>query len=57
MRAAGSGCKHANMAYSKVFLTSKWRQLIRLPKAVALPRNVKLVDIVAIGRRRIISPA
>ncbi|MDH6266620.1 virulence-associated protein VagC [Rhizobium sp. SG_E_25_P2] len=36
------------MAYSKVFLTSKGRQLIRLPKAVALPRNVKLMDIVAI---------
>lgn len=32
-------------------------QAVRLPKAVALPDDVKRVDIVAIGRTRIITPA
>ncbi|MEJ5020921.1 type II toxin-antitoxin system VapB family antitoxin [Ochrobactrum vermis] len=32
-------------------------QAIRLPKAVALPADVKRVDIVAVGRTRIIAPA
>lgn len=32
-------------------------QAIRLPKAVALPEDVKRVDVVAVGRTRIISPA
>ncbi|KRB57040.1 antitoxin [Rhizobium sp. Root708] len=32
-------------------------QAIRLPKAVALPDDVKRVDIVAVGRTRIITPA
>jgi antitoxin VapB len=32
-------------------------QAIRLPKAVALPDDVKRVDIVAVGRARIITPA
>ncbi|GKX55128.1 antitoxin [Leminorella grimontii] len=32
-------------------------QAVRLPKAVALPEDVKHVDIVAIGRTRIITPA
>jgi antitoxin VapB len=32
-------------------------QAIRLPKAVALPDNVKRVDIVAVGRTRIVAPA
>ena len=32
-------------------------QAIRLPKAVALPDDVKRVDVVAIGRTRIITPA
>ena len=31
-------------------------QAIRLPKAVALPDDVKRVDIVAVGRTRIIAP-
>jgi antitoxin VapB len=31
-------------------------QAIRLPKAVALPEDVKRVDVVAIGRTRVISP-
>ncbi|MDR6711971.1 antitoxin VapB [Pseudomonas hunanensis] len=32
-------------------------QAIRLPKSVALPDEITRVDIVAIGRTRIISPA
>ncbi|MEE4384496.1 MAG: type II toxin-antitoxin system VapB family antitoxin [Pseudomonadales bacterium] len=32
-------------------------QAVRLPKAVAYPESVKQVDIVAIGRARVISPA
>ncbi|EIK94245.1 SpoVT/AbrB-like protein [Pseudomonas sp. M47T1] len=32
-------------------------QAIRLPKAVALPDDVKRVDVVAVGRARIITPA
>ena len=32
-------------------------QAIRLPKAVALPEDVKRVDVVALGRSRIITPA
>jgi len=32
-------------------------QAVRLPKAVALPDDVKRVDVIAIGRTRIITPA
>ena len=32
-------------------------QAVRLPKAVALPEDVKRVDVVAVGRTRIITPA
>ena len=32
-------------------------QVIRIPKAVALPDDVKYVDVVAVGRVRIITPA
>ncbi|MEL0169654.1 MAG: type II toxin-antitoxin system VapB family antitoxin [Pseudomonadaceae bacterium] len=32
-------------------------QAVRLPKAVALPEGVKRVDVVAVGRTRIITPA
>ncbi len=32
-------------------------QAIRLPKAVALPEGVRQVDVVALGRTRIITPA
>lgn len=32
-------------------------QAVRLPKAVALPEDVKRVDVVALGRTRIITPA
>lgn len=35
---------------------SKRGQAIRLPKAVALPDDVKRIDVVAVGRTRIIPP-
>ncbi|EPT8047853.1 toxin-antitoxin system antitoxin VapB [Escherichia coli] len=39
-----------------VFLSNR-SQAVRLPKAVALPEDVKKVEIIAIGRIRIITPA
>ena len=39
-----------------VFLRNR-SQAVRLPKAVALPEDVKKVEIIAIGRTRIITPA
>lgn len=40
---------------STVFLTNR-TQAVRLPKSVALPADVKLVEVIAVGRSRIISP-
>lgn len=39
-----------------VFLSNR-SQAVRLPKAVALPEDVKKVEVIAIGRTRIITPA
>jgi antitoxin VapB len=39
-----------------VFQTNR-SQAVRLPKAAALPDDVKRVDIIALGRTRIITPA
>jgi antitoxin VapB len=44
------------MEKSTVFMSSR-TQAVRLPKAVALPADVKVVDVIAVGRTRIISPA
>lgn len=44
------------MEKTTVFKSNR-SQAVRLPKAVALPDDVKQVDIVAIGRIRIITPA
>ena len=44
------------MAQSTVFKTNK-SQAVRLPKPVALPDSVKKVDIVKLGRARLITPA
>ncbi len=44
------------MVQTTVFKSNK-SQAVRLPKAVALPDNVKNVDVVAVGNKRIISPA
>lgn len=41
---------------TKLFKSNK-SQAVRLPKAVALPESVSVVDIVAIGNTRIITPA
>ena len=44
------------MATGGVFKTNK-SQAVRLPKAVALPDSVKKVDIIRLGRARLIAPA
>ncbi len=44
------------MEQSTVFKSNR-SQAVRLPKAVALPEDVKRVDVVAVGRSRIIAPA
>ncbi|MFA7894739.1 type II toxin-antitoxin system VapB family antitoxin [Pseudomonas putida] len=44
------------MEQGTVFLSNR-SQAIKLPKAVAFSEEVKLVDIVAIGRTRVITPA
>lgn len=36
---------------------SNTTQAVRLPKSVALPESVKQVDIIALGRSRLITPA
>ncbi len=43
-------------AHTKVFISNR-SQAVRLPKAVALPPSIKEVDIIAIGNRRLITPA
>ena len=43
------------MARSTVFISNR-SQAVRLPKAVALPQNVHEVDILKIGRSRVIVP-
>jgi antitoxin VapB len=44
------------MIRSTVFINNR-SQAVRLPKPVALPQGVRLVEIVKIGRSRLISPA
>ena len=44
------------MVRSTVF-TSNRSQAVRLPKPVALPEGVRQVEIVKLGRSRLISPA
>lgn len=44
------------MEKSTLFKSNR-SQAVRLPKAVAMPEDVKQVDIVAVGRTRIITPA
>lgn len=44
------------MEQGSVFLSNR-SQAVRLPKAAALPDDVKRVDIIAVGRARIITPA
>jgi len=44
------------MERASVFKSNK-SQAVRLPKPVALPESVRQVDIVMVGRTRIITPA
>ena len=44
------------MPQTTVF-TNNRTQAVRLPKAVALPNSVKRVNVIAIGRSRLITPA
>ncbi len=44
------------MERASIFKSNK-SQAVRLPKAVALPDSVKQVDIVKLGRARLITPA
>ena len=44
------------MERASVFKSNK-SQAVRLPKSVVLPDNVKKVDIVVLGRSRLITPA
>ena len=44
------------MEQSTVFKSNK-SQAVRLPKPVALPDSVKMVDIVKLGNARLITPA
>lgn len=44
------------MERAKLF-TNNRSQAVRLPKAVAFPKNVREVEIVAIGDTRVIRPA
>jgi antitoxin VapB len=44
------------MERASVFKSNK-SQAVRLPKGVALPESVKQVDIVKLGRARLITPA
>jgi antitoxin VapB len=43
------------MEQASVFKSNR-SQAIRLPKAVALPDDIKRVDVIAIGRTRIVTP-
>lgn len=44
------------MERGSVFLSNR-SQAVRLPKAAAFPADVKRVDVIAIGRTRILPPA
>ena len=44
------------MEQGSVFLSNR-SQAVRLPKAAALPDDVKRVDVIAIGRPRILTPS
>ncbi|MGN8275470.1 type II toxin-antitoxin system VapB family antitoxin [Pseudomonas sp. SMV71] len=44
------------MEQTSLFMSNR-SQAVRLPKAVAMPNDVKRVDVIAVGRTRIITPA
>jgi antitoxin VapB len=43
------------MARSTVFMNNR-SQAVRLPKEVAFPRSVKRVEVIKLGRARVITP-
>lgn len=47
--------KGGAMVRTTIFMNNR-SQAVRLPKALALPDNVRQVEIVAVGRARIITP-
>lgn len=53
---ASSTLEEGIMEQGSVFQSNR-SQAVRLPKAVALPDEVKRVDVIALGRTRIITPA
>ncbi|WP_339448170.1 type II toxin-antitoxin system VapB family antitoxin [Pseudomonas sp. EA_5y_Pfl2_R50] len=44
------------MEQTTIFMSNR-SQAVRLPKAVAMPSDVKRVEVIAIGRTRVITPA
>jgi antitoxin VapB len=44
------------MEQTTLFMSNR-SQAVRLPKAVAMPSDVTRVDVIAVGRARIITPA
>lgn len=44
------------MEQATLFKSNK-SQAVRLPKPVAMPENIKKVDIISLGRARLITPA
>jgi antitoxin VapB len=48
--------QEVKMEQTTLFMSNR-SQAVRLPKAVAMPSDVKRVNVVAIGRTRIITPA
>nr|WP_218036291.1 type II toxin-antitoxin system VapB family antitoxin [Sphingobium sp. 15-1] len=51
------GVSRENVVEQGSVFQSNRSQAVRLPKAVALPDEVKRVDVIALGRVRIITPA
>ena len=43
------------MEQTTIFMSNR-SQAVRLPKAVAMPGDVKRVEVIAIGRTRVITP-
>jgi antitoxin VapB len=48
--------EEAKMEQTTLFMSNR-SQAVRLPKAVAMPSDVKRVNVIAIGRSRLITPA
>jgi antitoxin VapB len=48
--------RNMKMARSTVFTTNR-SQAVRIPKSLALPKTVRLVEVTRLGRSRVITPA